>query len=227
MQRVKRKQPKNSSHSVSRRGFLVGIMGAGASVVALAQSKLTDGGLADLIDKKNPPHDPPIVPPGALSNRNFYTHCTGCQLCVSACPNQILKPSTSASRFMQPEMVYDNGFCRPECNRCSQVCPTGAIRPITVAQKTDISIGRSQLVKFHDCLAVNGTAPCGICERNCPVQAISMMKLNPEDDSSNAPRRPVVSEHRCIGCGACEYVCPVNPESAIRVTSRTQHTDIS
>lgn len=211
----------------SRRGFLTGLFAAGVAVATTAQSKVTDGGLAELTDKNNPPHDPPITPPGSLSLKNFYSHCTACQLCVAACPNQILKPSTSASRFMQPVMVYDNNFCRPECNRCSQVCPTGAIRPITLAEKTDISIGKAHLVHFHDCLAVQGIVPCGVCERNCPVQVISMMKLNPEDDSPNAPRRPVVSENRCIGCGACEYSCPVNPVSAIRVESRTQHADIS
>lgn len=226
MTKVKKRTNKRET-SLSRRGFMAALLGTGAAVAASAEEKLTDGGLADLIDKHNPPHEPPITPPGSLGLKNFYTHCTGCQLCVSACPNQILKPSMDGSRFMQPVMVFDNNFCRPECNRCSQVCPTGAIRPITVSEKTDISIGRSQFVGFHSCLAVKGDVPCGICERNCPVMAISMMKLNPEDEGANAPRRPVVSEHRCIGCGACEYVCPVNPESAIRVQSRTQHTDIS
>lgn len=211
---------------LSRRGFLAGILGAGAAAVAVAESKLTDGGLAELVDKKNPPHDPPVTPPGSISNKNFYSHCTACQLCVAACPNQILKPSTSASRFMQPVMVYDNNYCRPECTRCSQVCPTGAIRPITRAEKTDISIGVSRFMGFHDCLAVQGIVPCGICEKNCPVQVITMMKLNPEDESPDAPRRPVVSENRCIGCGACEFVCPVNPVSAIRVEARTHHADI-
>lgn len=211
--------------ALSRRRFLGSIATLGLGAVAAAESKLTDGGLAEIIDKHNPPHNPPITPPGSISHKNFYSHCTACQLCIAACPNQILKPSTDASRFMQPVMVYDNNFCRPECNRCSQVCPTGAIRPITHAEKTDISIGYAQL-HFHECLAVQGIVPCGICERNCPVQVITMMKLNPSDQSPNAPRRPVVSEHRCLGCGACEYVCPVNPESAIRVVSRTQHTDL-
>lgn len=223
---MKKKQANKQNVSAGRRGFLAGLLAGGAAAIAYAQTKLTDGGLAELVDKNNPPHDPPVTPPGSLGNKNFFSHCTACQLCVAACPNQILKPSMDAERFMQPVMVYDNGFCRPECNRCSQVCPTGAIRPITLAEKTDVSIGQAQLF-FHECLAVQGIVPCGICERNCPVQVITMMKLNPEDTSPNAPRRPVVSERRCIGCGACEYSCPVNPASAIRVVSRTQHTDIS
>lgn len=198
----------------------------GLAGVTKAADKLTDGGLAPLDAKRNPGRETPIVPPGAIGVKNFYTHCTACQLCIAACPNGLLKPSTSADRFMQPVMGYDNSYCRPECVRCSQVCPTGAIRPITRAQKTDISIGTAHLY-FHECIAVQGEARCGLCERHCPVQAISMQKLMPHDTSENAPRRPVVSEHRCIGCGACENVCPVNPASAIRVEGRLIHTDIS
>ena len=29
-------------------------------------------------------------------------------------------------KFMQPEMSYERGYCRPECTKCSEVCPTGA-----------------------------------------------------------------------------------------------------
>lgn len=223
--KVKRNNNKETADR-GRRGFLGGLLTLSGAALAAAQSKLTDGGLAPLTEKKNPGRETPLVPPGALSVKNFYTHCTACQLCIAACPNGLLKPSTSASRFMQPEMGYDNGYCRPECNRCSQVCPTGAIRPVTHAEKTDISIGVARLY-FHECLAAQGVAPCGICERHCPVQVITMMKLNPADESHDAPRRPVVSEHRCIGCGACENSCPVNPASAIRVEPRSVHTDIS
>ena len=49
--------------------------------------------LAPLIDKKVPKRATPIVPAGALSFRHFAQHCTACQLCVSVCPNQVLRPS--------------------------------------------------------------------------------------------------------------------------------------
>lgn len=209
-----------------RRSFLTALGAIGAAGVAAAQSKLTDGGLAPLTPKKNPGRTTPIVPPGALSIKNFYSHCTACQLCIAACPNGLLQPSTSAERFLQPVMGYDNSYCRPECNRCSQVCPTGAIRPITLAEKTDISIGVARLY-IDDCLAAQGVAQCGICERHCPVQVISMMKIDSDGDSAKPRRRPVISEHRCIGCGACENSCPVSPVSAIRVEGREIHTDLS
>ncbi|MCH5247895.1 MAG: 4Fe-4S dicluster domain-containing protein [Muribaculaceae bacterium] len=225
------KVKKNSSNepeqvNATRRGFLGGLLALGAGAVAKAQSKLTDGGLAPLKDKKNPEKETPVVPPGALGYKNFYGHCTGCQLCIAACPNGILTASTSLDSFMQPVMKFDVSYCRPECNRCSQVCPTGAIRPITLGQKTDISIGQAR-VYVDECIAYLGEAVCGICERHCPVQTISMMKVDPEDDSPRPRRRPVVTESRCIGCGACENMCPVYPESAIRVEGRSIHKDIS
>ena len=90
-------------------GFLPGnlgptLRGAGSSAcwgsslhTALrAQEKKVDGGLAVIEEKKIPDRAVPILPPGAQNLRRFTTHCTSCQLCVSACPNQVLRPSGAA-----------------------------------------------------------------------------------------------------------------------------------
>lgn len=69
-----------------------------------------DGGLAVIEDKKIPERTTPIVPAGSLSIRNFAQHCTACQLCVSVCPNQVLRPSGNLMTLMQPEMSYERGF---------------------------------------------------------------------------------------------------------------------
>ena len=88
-----------------------------------AQEKKVDGGLAVIEDKKIPNRFTPIVPPGAWSTRSFFQHCTACQLCVSTCPNGVLRPSTDLTKLMQPEMSYERGYCRSECTKCSEVCP--------------------------------------------------------------------------------------------------------
>ena len=226
-------QPSQSSHSsqasqssqaspdASKRAFLVGTaMVAGA---ALAQEKLVDGGLAIIKAKQSPERLTPLVPPGALSISNMAQHCTGCQLCVSECPNDVLRPSGDLMSLMQPVMAYDRGWCRPECTRCSDVCPAGAIKPIDVEEKTGIQIGHA-IVVVKDCISAQGTDECGNCERHCPAGAITMMPSDPDDDLS--PQVPAINESRCIGCGACEYVCPVRPLSAIHVEGHEVHRRI-
>ncbi|MDO4756273.1 MAG: 4Fe-4S binding protein, partial [Parabacteroides sp.] len=93
--------------------------------------KVGDGGFADIQEKKAPNRRTLLVPPGALSIANFTQRCTACQLCVTVCTNQVLRPSERLNSFMQPEMSYERGYCRPECVKCSEVCPSGAIKPIT------------------------------------------------------------------------------------------------
>lgn len=122
---------------------------------------------------------------------------------------------------MQPEMGYENGYCRPECNRCSEVCPTDAIRLIDLAEKSSIKIGTARVVR-KNCL-MNEGKHCGNCARHCPAGAISILPL----DSSEQPKYgPVVDAERCIGCGACENLCPVRPVSAIVVDGIEQQRTI-
>ena len=64
-----------------------------------------DGGLADIEPKLAPERLTPLTPPGSLGIGNFAQHCTACQLCVSVCPNGVLRPSTKLENFMQPEII--------------------------------------------------------------------------------------------------------------------------
>ena len=120
-------------------------------------------------------------------------------------------------------MSYERGYCRPECNRCSQVCPTGAIRPIDLAQKTAIQIGHAVWVP-ENCIVNSQGVKCGNCARHCPNGAIKMMPKDENDPQS--PLFPVVDAARCIGCGACEYVCPARPFSAIYVEGNAKHQEV-
>ncbi|MDE7149302.1 MAG: 4Fe-4S binding protein, partial [Bacteroidales bacterium] len=127
----------------ARRSFVTGLGVLAATSAIKAQEKQVDGGLAAIIDKQRPQRQTPIVPPGAQGLRHLAQHCTACQLCVSVCPNGVLRPSTDMETLMQPESSYERGYCRPECTKCSDVCPAGAIRKITVAEKSSIQIGHA------------------------------------------------------------------------------------
>ena len=205
----------------ARRSFISTTALLAAAATVKAQQKKVDGGLAVIEDKKIPTRATPIVPPGAWSARHFAQHCTGCQLCVSACPNNVLRPSTDLEKLLQPEMSYERGYCRPECNRCSEVCPAGAIKPITVEDKSSTRIGHAVWIR-KNCIPMTDDVECGNCARHCPSGAILMVHSDADDE--NSIKIPVVNVERCIGCGACENLCPARPFSAIYVEGHSTHS---
>ena len=198
----------------SRRTFLA-TAGMLTATAAMAQTQMkVDGGLAVIEDKQQPERKTRVTPPGSISHRNMNRHCTACQLCVSACPNDVLRPSTEFSTFMQPVMSFERGYCRPECSRCSEVCPTGAIRKITPADKTAIHVGHAVWLA-KNCLPLTEGVSCGNCARHCATGAITMVEYE-------GAQVPAVDANKCIGCGACENLCPARPFSAIYVEGNEQ-----
>ncbi len=215
----KAKKAETATPDAGRRSFMTATAVLATSAVMDAQKKV-DGGLAVIEDKKIPARSCAIVPPGAESIRNVSRHCTACQLCITACPNQVLRPSTSADSLMQPRSSFERGYCRPECTRCSHVCPTGAIRPITAAEKTTISVGHAVWIR-DNCIPVTTGHNCTACERHCPTGAITRVPLDPSNPESVLI--PVVDTTRCIGCGACEYYCPARPLAAMYIEGNARH----
>ena len=207
----------------SRRSFLSISALIMTTATIRAQKKKIDGGLAFIEDKKVPERKVSIVPPGALSIRNFAHHCTACQLCVSVCPNNVLRPSTKLATLMQPEMSYERGYCRPECTRCSEVCPTDAISKVSVSEKSAIQVGHAVWVP-KNCIPLTDGVQCGNCARHCPTGAIQMVASSAS--GSKSLRIPVINVERCIGCGACENLCPARPFSAIYVEGNEVHRTI-
>lgn len=206
----------------SRKSILIGA-GLLAASAAKAQEMKVDGGYATIIGKKAPKREINPTPAGSLSVKNLTSKCTGCQLCVSACPTNVLRPSADLKSFMQPVMSFENGYCRPECNKCSEVCPAGAIQPITVEEKSSTKIGHAVWVKAN-CIVLTDDVDCGNCERHCPSKAITMVPSDPNNRRSR--KIPTVNEERCIGCGACENLCPARPFSAIYVEGHKTHSTI-
>ena len=227
---------------LSRRSFLAITGTAVAAATLKAQEKTTDGGLAVIEEKKIPVRETPLTPPGSLSAKNMQQHCTACQLCIANCPNNVLRPSQRLENFLQPEMQYDKGYCRPECTRCSSICPTGAIRPIDKDDKLFIQIGHAVWVK-ENCIPLTDGKTCGNCAKHCPAGAIQMVpadksyKQDPDSgqwtDGEGNPLNerdilmiPVVNAEECIGCGACENLCPARPFSAIYVEGHEVHKEV-
>ncbi len=214
------KKPEESGVDSGRRQMLAATAILAATATVEAQQKRVDGGLAVLEDKKVPERKMPIVPAGAKSLKHFSQHCVACQLCVTTCPNDVLRPSGRLENLMQPEMSFERGYCRPECTKCSEVCPAGAIVKLAPEEKASTQIGHAVWIA-ENCLPARGESGCNNCAHHCPTGAITMVPVNPNDESSLL--RPTIDTERCIGCGACEHLCPSRPLSAIYVEGNSQH----
>ena len=219
---VKKHKTDKTVEDNSRRTFITTTAVMAVSAAVEAQEKKVDGGLAVVEDKVAPNRATPVLPPGSLSAHHLARHCTSCQLCISACPNGVLRPSASLDTFMQPEMSFERRYCRTECTRCADVCPTDAIKPITVEEKSSTRIGHAVWVK-KNCIPLTDGMSCGNCARHCPTGAIQMVPMDNNDEESL--KIPVVNTERCIGCGACEHLCPARPYSAIYVEGHERHSN--
>ena len=169
--------------------------------------------------RMRPQRQNPVIPPGSVSMERYSRHCVGCQLCVSACPNDVLISESFSSGLLQPVLSFERGYCRPNCNKCGELCPAGAIQPFSVKEKSGTRLGMASITR-ELCIINRDKLPCTACQRICPQEAIS---LKPVSDAGNNIKQPFVDTEKCIGCGACEYVCPSRPVTAIAVNGFLVH----
>lgn len=203
---------KTDVHNEGRRNFL-SFMTAGILSLPFMQNVLH----AVSSGKLSKGMKVPILPPGSKSLKEYLEKCTACHECVSSCPNRIIRPALfdfGLSGLFQPVLDYRLYYCGYECNTCTQVCPTGAIRPLELKEKKLTRIGLSKLI-VEKCIVYDKKLECGACAEHCPNKAVHLIRWN-------GLGAPVTNDELCIGCGACEYVCPVFPK-AISVEGLTVH----
>jgi len=166
-----------------RRGFLA--VGAGAVVAAVA------------------PRRSPSRPPGSVAA--FSGACIRCGSCVRACPTGIIRQATDwrdAAGLLAPTLHFTGrNYCLQDCNRCGEVCPSGAIRHLPLAEKNRQVIGIATI--DHSACLLSEETECGVCVPRCPRGAIV-------DTFSAATYTAAVKvlRERCNGCGACVGICP-------------------
>ncbi len=157
-------------------------------------------------------------PPGSKNIEHFTNTCTGCHLCVSSCPTQVLQPSLfeyGILGILQPYMDYKTAFCNFECTICTEVCPSGAILPLSLENKKLTQIGKVKFIK-ENCIVEIENTECGACSEHCPTKAVKMIPYK-------NLHLPEVKEEYCIGCGACEFACPTKPYKSIYVEGNPIH----
>ncbi len=155
----------------------------------------------------------PIRPPGAIDESNFTAVCIRCGNCVRACPAGIIEPDPGrygVAGFMTPTLQFENNYCQEDCNSCNEVCPSGAITGLSLAEKRKTTVGLAK-VDMSICL-LSEERECTVCVRICPYDAVKLAFS--EEDYISIPK---IDPDKCTGCGACEWVCPVSPKKAITI----------
>ncbi len=203
---AKEPAPKVMSGAMARRTLLAAVPLAAASVAA---KKLVGANAAG-----------GIRPPGADLYR-FNALCARCGNCMTACPDQLIHPDfgeTGIDGLFSPVIHLRSKcgtpddmdkYCSQECAKCTEVCPTGALRPLTLLEKHAVAIGlaeidRAKCIAWKSAKLAKGDAArsdCAVCDEYCPYKAVAL-------ESHNGVNCPVVRVDKCRGCGACEAGCP-------------------
>ena len=211
--RLEKSKAKERSTDEQKRMLLTTVLvGSLASIARADELKIVQEEISEL------PKRTPITPPGSKSIERFNKLCTSCNLCVSKCPANIIKPTLfdyGLSGILQPTMKFDRGFCNYNCTLCSEVCPTGAIEPLSVKEKHQTQIGKVIYI-IENCVVYRRGSSCGACAEHCPTQAVRMVSYK------GGITIPEVHTELCIGCGGCEYICPMSTK-AIYVEGNTVH----
>ena len=123
-----------------------------------------------------------VRPPGSLPEEQFLSRCIKCGQCMRICPTNVIHPAGLAAGLeglWTPVLNFRIGTsgCQHNCIACGNLCPTAAIRPISLEERQGINryAGQGPIkigAAFIDrgrCLPWAMDRPCIVCQENCPV----------------------------------------------------------
>lgn len=194
----KRQKPAEAP-SASRRAFIGAVACGVPALMASCQEKSPEelsSNPAELGDNEARA----TTPPGSRDVERFLDRCTGCGLCISACPTHVLQPSRTQHGLrgvMKPYLDFTQGFCNFDCNICSTVCPEGAILPLALAEKKQTQIALAAFDRDY-CIVQQERTECGACTEHCPTKALY----------TKEEKFPTCDAEKCYACHACVETCP-------------------
>jgi len=152
--------------------------------------------------------------------------CVGCQICVLACPKEVIKleknPKIQGEKAKKAKIDFDLAKCN-FCGICDILCPYGAIK-VTVNGEHLLSVVEKESFPqlIRDIQVDTGKCPvdCVECEEACPLHLIKIRRLTAkgkvvENAKSLTKKRRAklqvkidIEKERCPCCRICEFKCP-------------------
>lgn len=237
-------EPKVQPRPISRRGFVAaGAIGV-AAAVATRSLPIVSGKASAA---------PPVRPPGSLPEREFLDMCIRCGECFKVCPGPVLQPAGlehGLEALWTPVAHPEHAGCHQDCTFCTQVCPTGAIQPLSLLVKRQTHMGLA-IVNTRTCLpfSAENREDCNLCFVECQQAGYHAIEMRPIDlpvdrdelesygfseteiDEMSTIRAPFVDADKCTGCGICTYRCHTRyvvqddrlSEAAITISAENEH----
>lgn len=115
--------------------------------------------------------------------------CIGLGSCVDAC-------SFNAIHIVNGVAVVDKEACKA-CGKCVSVCPNSLIELVPYSAKHIVQCSNREIGKLVMQNCSVGCIACRICEKNCPVEAITV-----KDNVA------YINQSKCTQCGICVEKCP-------------------
>ncbi|MBQ8636921.1 MAG: Fe-S cluster domain-containing protein [Clostridia bacterium] len=115
--------------------------------------------------------------------------CLGLGTCISVCKFDAIYIKGGIARI-------DETKCKA-CGMCLNACPKGLITLVPVSNKVWVPCNNTEKGANTNKYCKTGCIACRICEKNCPVEAISVID-----------NHAVVDYSKCVSCGVCADKCP-------------------
>lgn len=116
--------------------------------------------------------------------------CLGFGDCVEACKFDAIKLNANQIPVIDPDKCVN-------CKACIKVCPKNIIKEVLLKETANVICNSGDPGKIARQKCSAACIACGICVKNCPYQAITIIN-----------NLAVIDREKCTNCGICISKCP-------------------